>query len=660
MFFKKRLVVLTIFICSIFINLLSSSKSPLFKSTDLEKDLQYLRQVLEENHPKLYKYTSKEDLALLYTEAEKQLKNQDKMSELDFYLLIAPIVESIKCGHTRILLTDRFKEKELSSKHILPIDIKVINKELYILNTITDDSLKIQGKRIKEINGMSSEHLIQKCFKIFPSDGQNETAKEWAMNRMPFSFLSMLLNFPETYQLTLEDESIQQDQQIEIKAIPLSDFLKVKQSALTATNNNILDFKLLKDKSIAILTIKTFQTIKGINHTEFYKNVFTEIKNNNIKNLVIDLRDNGGGDPENSALLLTYLIEEDFIYFDKNALGYADYKKSIKPSDLLFKGESFCFCNGGSFSSSGHFLSLYKMHHVGLIIGEQSGGSYTCNDNSNIFTLPHSKLRINTARSIYSTQVNPELFTKGLNPDVRVNYTIQDYLNGSDKEFNYLKELLSFPKTTMINNVSFNDSAFNNPIAGCSFLIDTGKDTLAITCKHALWVAKTNAMKSISFGEDLQEWRMQRKDDSLQYVITDKLLNENKDELIGENNVDSDYLIFSIKENHSNIVPLKIRTSDLVQGEELFMIGWSFQDRYNTQRIYKASFYKKTDHHLLMKAPNQNLAGLSGAPVVDKDGLLVGIVSNFYFDNETNEWYLSPCNTDYLTNFLKNMSKDSN
>ncbi|MFH1195965.1 MAG: trypsin-like peptidase domain-containing protein [bacterium] len=216
----------------------------------------------------------------------------------------------------------------------------------------------------------------------------------------------------------------------------------------------------------------------------------------------------------------------------------------------------------------------------------------------------------------------------------------------------------TFPPIAMINHVEFTDSTFNNPIAGCSFLLDTGNEILAVTCKHSLWVAKSDTMKYINFEGTLKEWRMQRKDDSTKYLITDKLLNENREELIGEQNVNKDFLVFTIKENHCDVTPVKLRKTKLTQGEELYLVGWSFADKTGPQRIYKAKYFKSIESHILIEhADNSNLAGMSGGAVLDKDGLLVGIVSNYTFDDATQKWYGSPCSTEYLLEVLKSRTK---
>ncbi len=41
-----------------------------------------------------------------------------------------------------------------------------------------------------------------------------------------------------------------------------------------------------------------------------------------------------------------------------------------------------------------------------------------------------------------------------------------------------------WPQLSMVNEIEYKDK--HHPIAGCGFLLDTGKDTLAVTAKHVL------------------------------------------------------------------------------------------------------------------------------------------------------------------------------
>lgn len=88
-------------------------------------------------------------------------------------------------------------------------------------------------------------------------------------------------------------------------------------------------------------------------------------------------------------------------------------------------------------------------------------------------------------------------------------------------------------------------------------------------------------------------------------------------------------------------------------------MGWTRRTESGPQRVYEFEYYKTIDHRILLKdvlVPEQ-FGGLSGAPLVDEQGLVVGIVSNGTVDPATKKKYFSPCALDGLLTFLAANSK---
>lgn len=197
----------------------------------------------------------------------------------------------------------------------------------------------------------------------------------------------------------------------------------------------------------------------------------------------------------------------------------------------------------------------------------------------------------------------------------------------------------------LINSVSYTNSKFNNPNASNGFLVKYKKEAYAITAKHVLLVAKTDNMKFVDFEGGLNEWKMHPKNNKSKYVILDKLLNSNRKDSLTWNYLDTnwdtynDWLIFSIKENKTNHKPLKFRRKDLVKGESLFVVGWSYKDTIGKQRVYEYKFDKTEGnyHSLIQVNGPKSLGGLSGAPIVDKKGKLIGLVSSGWKNEKTKE-----------------------
>lgn len=221
-------------------------------------------------------------------------------------------------------------------------------------------------------------------------------------------------------------------------------------------------------------------------------------------------------------------------------------------------------------------------------------------------------------------------------------------------------------KTTpigLINNVSYQDSSFDNSNASNGFLVAHNGKTYAITAKHVLMIAKTDAMKFVHFEGGLKQWKMHPKNDSTKYLVTDKLLNPNKKDSLTWNYMDAnwdtyeDWLVFSVKENKTNHTPLSFRKKPLKKGELLYAVGWSYKDTVGSQRRYEYKFdtTEGNFHNLIQIEGPESLGGLSGAPIVDTRGRIVGLVSSGREDENTKEVLLQATDIKHAFEFISNI-----
>ncbi|MFC1554546.1 serine protease [candidate division KSB1 bacterium] len=205
-----------------------------------------------------------------------------------------------------------------------------------------------------------------------------------------------------------------------------------------------------------------------------------------------------------------------------------------------------------------------------------------------------------------------------------------------------------WPPITMINNIAYADTSF--PVAGCGFLLDIGTDTLAVTAKHVLTYFKSGSMSTVSFGNSLKSWKMFPKDKPDEIVIIDKIINENDNESIMGVGVERDWVLFSVKEKSEKIQPIKFRTEPLVKGEPVYIVGWRYTDENCSQVIYKAKYEESVEgaEVLLTELLQDNkMPGLSGSPVIDSKGRLIGIMSKKFGKKE------KAASTEYPLRILK-------
>ena len=222
-----------------------------------------------------------------------------------------------------------------------------------------------------------------------------------------------------------------------------------------------------------------------------------------------------------------------------------------------------------------------------------------------------------------------------------------------------------WPQTTMVNDVIFKDSSFTQLNIGCGFLLKYNNEIFAITAKHIINVAKSDAMKTTNFEGTLKEWRMYPRDKKEQTVIMGELLNTDATDSLNWNYFRNakdyhDFLIFKVKENNSEIIPLELSTKKPKKGDILYNIGWSYKDEQGPQRIYKYSFLNFRGLSFDMRGiiVPENPSGTSGSPVINSDGFLVGVISTSYTDPITKELYCSPQYSGYLNTFFENYFKN--
>lgn len=73
------------------------------------------------------------------------------------------------------------------------------------------------------------------------------------------------------------------------------------------------------------------------------------------------------------------------------------------------------------------------------------------------------------------------------------------------------------------------------------------------------------------------------------------------------------------------------------------------------QRVYEFEYYKTIGNRILLEEVivPEKFGGLSGGPVLDEQGLVVGIVSNSTNDPDTDKKYFSPCAISSVATFLR-------
>lgn len=402
---------------------------------DYQHDFDELVERLVNTHPQPYAFISKDSLKYLTKLQFDKITDSTTIGE--FFWICRSVVAAIKCVHTNISLPKGFDD--ISNTLLFPMIVKYVGSKLYIIDAKNNSSKLPVGTEILTINGVDVETIRKEIFQHLSSDGFNESSKHENTNR-DFSLLcSMFFGFPSSYSVT-----IKQNGNIEKIELEESENLVPKKTFLEDCENQLC-FDMNKKNKTAIITIRSFAYYNNDFTTfkSFIDSCFYQIKENGILNLIIDLRNNRGGDPYCGSYLVQHIANKSYTYFHKNISSYPDLKETIHPNSNGFKKKPYILINGLCASTTGHFCSIVKENNFGIFVGDETGGTYTCNDNSTNFTLKNTKLQLRVARGIYYTSATTLTNKNGIIPDYYVIPDIDNILNNVDTVLNYTLRLIN-------------------------------------------------------------------------------------------------------------------------------------------------------------------------------------------------------------------------
>jgi hypothetical protein len=455
---------------------------------ELQEDYSIFRKNLETTYPSLYRFTDSV-IITKYLDSNFKSLNQSE-SATEFYKLVAKLCAKINDEHLIPTPSKEYYRSLENIDHYFPFSFKIIDRRFYVFTTAQSNSAIPIGSEILSINGRSVEEILNILLPTIPSDGYIETfnarhLEDYSMTEEENLFD---LNYPifiedvNTYRIEFIDGADKSKKKIttiaglDYKAYKKFYYSRVKMEAPLA-------FKYLK-KDVAYLRISSFlkwhRTRFKQDFYPLYDSVFKALNVKHTQNLILDLRNNEGGDGTGEKLL-TYLLTKPYKHFDATEVkfvGYppvADYlengkdlffadslyertgaglyrqKKALldeqQPDINHYKGNLYVLINGASGSMAAVVASFLKGNGRGVFIGEESGGTMEGNTShqSARLVLPNSKIRV-TIPLVKTT--NAVAFTKGrgVEPDYHITPKIDDIIKGIDTELNFALGLIPSKK----------------------------------------------------------------------------------------------------------------------------------------------------------------------------------------------------------------------
>jgi C-terminal processing protease CtpA/Prc len=431
-------------------------------------DIDYAEKYLIKFHPDPFRYISKDSLHafVLYT---KSLIDTP-LTEMQVRFYIKRIVAKIGCGHTDVGASKKYiKAVAKLSRPALPLNTFVIDtNRLFILNNLSKDSTIYPGDEIISIDNRPVRNILSTIYSVSTSDGYNTTYKKQGSKFQWFKYYySFCYGFKPTYAVTIKHKNHRITTHTLEAISTLKDTLipPRKDTVICVAKTKTCNYSVLKDdQSVGVIDINSF---KGRNWSSFFKKSFRDIQEKKIEHLVIDLRDNGGGQINDGLSMLSYLLDEtQYLPFDRKAnlmmfnpkykMGIGNrlsplvftlfmpktfhfnrlryYFISFPKKKYAFKGQTYVLVNGRSFSMSAVTASFLKYKKNAIVIGEETGGNVSGSNAviSGKINLPASKIQVFIPMYHLYHQIVVKNEGHGLMPDYQTHYTSDDVLNGVD------------------------------------------------------------------------------------------------------------------------------------------------------------------------------------------------------------------------------------
>jgi hypothetical protein len=407
-----------------------------FDADQLTSDLTFLYSSLEEYHPQLYTFTSKDSMNVML---EKLKSKMDTILTLDdYYLLASELTDLVHCSHTGVRLPDIYQNLAGKFGNYFPFRVFFYEgKAFFISGELEENNQILPGNEIISINNMSMDEIINKLFYFIPSEGYNISTKYNELNRK-FNELYYYLDDSEKFTVKFK-----KGKSIDNLTVPSVSKEYLDSAFQISANNNIVYFDYLDNPEAGLLKISTF----AINNMEEYfqrlDTIFNYLKTKNTQNLILDLRNNSGGHPIFAAQLLSYLTSKDFIYFKRNedVKEFEPLYNTMKPNELNFSKNLYVFINGGCLSTTGHLISLLKYYTGAIFIGKEPGSTFRCNDFSIQLNLPNTGIKLNVPRTTFETAVDGFNIYEPFPIDYKVQTSISDIINNNDPNIEVFKTI---------------------------------------------------------------------------------------------------------------------------------------------------------------------------------------------------------------------------
>ena len=414
---------------------------------------------MEKSHYNLYAYTPKEEFDLNYDRVKNSVE-KDSISFKEAVGIFQRVISKANTGHAEIDFPAKSYIDFVQKKgRIFPLEIALEDDKAYIRKNYSDNQDIRTGSEIIEINNMRIDDILKLMY-------PHISAERPYLKKAKIEFWS----FPRLYWQIfgeVEDFSVSVKENGQIKEYRLQSVAALEDYEYKRKDILSSDRRLRFYANAAYLNPGNFSGDEEA-YQQFIDSAFAAIKEESSKNLIIDLRNNAGGDNSFSDYLISYFAQKPFRWNSSFSLKTSKYLKQDtrlnkdttntyfqeilkQPNGKIFpyhfeamqpqvpekryNGKVYVLINRQTYSQAAVAAGLIQDYQLATLVGEETGDFPTLYASLFTVELPNTKIPVKVPKG-YMVRVNKSEKPEGVKPEI----TIKDHL--LDEEDEILDSLL--------------------------------------------------------------------------------------------------------------------------------------------------------------------------------------------------------------------------
>lgn len=311
------------------------------------EDFDYIYRVISENHPCfLDKSGLDKEIDSVYESERRSLAENPEITVKTLWRSASEMCHALGDAHTIVVP---------------------------ITDTYAEDWSKINGGEVVSIDGVPCADLLADFRSFFSYEPQVDFYADHMFGQVILrkSFLELLgidTSDGADYEIIIDGETVTEHY----------DFVEGADVKGIGNSAELCSYTIDKENSIGIFTLN--ECVLNNEYKTALKVFFDEVKDNNIRTVAVDLRENGGGNSLVINEFLRYIDVDEYTIFggtDERQGGklkiWSAEREKNKKTDNAFDGELYALTSNFTFSSGMNFAVAIADNNIGKIIGEIPG-----------------------------------------------------------------------------------------------------------------------------------------------------------------------------------------------------------------------------------------------------------------------------------------------